>query len=117
MGYGFRIIPFVAAWVLCACVRADANHKQFDITPQPATSALNEFARQADVTLIFSYDLVVSMRSRALHGSYSVEEGLRRLLAGTPLDYRRTRGDTYLICIPEACGPASETSATDSPGQ
>jgi outer membrane receptor for ferric coprogen and ferric-rhodotorulic acid len=114
MGYGFRIIPFAVAWALCACVRADADHKHFDITLRPAPSALNEFARQADVTLIFSYDTVARMRSRALYGSYSVEEGLTRLLAGTSLDYRRTSEGAYLICVPEACGPASETSVTGS---
>lgn len=87
-----------------ACVAADATGKPFDIPAQPAASALNEFAKQADVTLIFSYDLVAGERSRALKGNFTVGDGLTRLLDGTTLGYRRAADGTYLICPLASCG-------------
>ena len=60
---------------MTACVAADAKEKPFDIPAQPAAAALNEFARQADVTLIFSYDLVAEERTRPLKGSFAVDDG------------------------------------------
>lgn len=102
-----------AAWIIAAvfalsgCVRAEPAHKRFDIAAQPAPAALNEFARQADVTLIFSYDLVSGVYIPELKGRYTVEEALARLLDGTRLEYGRSSGGAYLICKPSAargCG-------------
>ena len=84
-----------------ACV---AHGRSFDIPAQPAASALNEFAKQADITLIFSYDLVAGENTRRLKGGFSVDEGLTRLLAGTSLDYRQATEGTYLICARASCG-------------
>lgn len=102
---------------LCSCVRADQSHKRFDIAAQPAASALNEFARQADVTLIFSYDLVTGVQSQPLQGRYSIDDGLARLLLGTPLVHRRSTEGAYLICLFAACEPRVEQSSARSPPQ
>jgi len=75
----------------------------FDIPAQPAGPALNEFARQADIALIFPYDLVANDRTRALQGRYTVDRGLAVLLDGTRLGYRRAVDGTYLICLRTAC--------------
>ncbi len=91
---------------LPACVASGAHGRSFDIPAQPAASALNEFARQADITLIFSYDLVAGKSTHRLKGGFSVDEGLNRLLAGTSLDYRQATDGTYLICAPASCGHA-----------
>jgi iron complex outermembrane receptor protein len=90
---------------ISACVAGDTKGKTFDIPAQPAASALNEFAKQADVTLIFSYDLVAGVRTRPLNGNFTVSDGLAGLLDGTPLGYRRSVDGTYLICPLAACGP------------
>lgn len=91
---------------MSACVVADAKGKSFDIPAQSAASALNEFAKQADVTLIFSYDLVAGERTRTLKGNFTVGDGLSRLLGGTPLGYRQAMDGTYLICPLASCGLA-----------
>lgn len=100
-----------------ACGQADATLKQFDVPAQPAGQALNEFARQADITLIFSYDLVAGDRTRELKGRYTVDHGLTRLLEGTRLTYRQAADGTYLICQREACGPPLAADATPSAGR
>lgn len=113
---GFLLLAFVLTLLgMSACVAADAKGKPFDIPAQPAASALNEFAKQADVTLIFSYDLVAGERTRALKGNFAVGDGLTRLLEGTPLGYRRAADGTYLICPLASCGIAPP-AVLDRPG-
>lgn len=82
----------------------------FDVPSQPAASALNEFAKQADIALIFSYDLVAATRTRQLKGHYTVGDGLSRMLQGTPLSYRQAEDGTYLICLAASCAQDSERS-------
>jgi hypothetical protein len=118
MGRTFELLRGfpLAILLLCllatsACVLADAEDDSFDIPAQPAGAALNEFARQADVTLIFSYDLVAEERTRPLKGSFSIDEGLGLLLAGTSLSYQRAVDGTYLICPSSSCGSAPSTES------
>lgn len=100
---------------MAACVPVDAIGKQFDVPAQPAGSALNEFARQADITLIFSYDLVADDRTHAMKGRYTVNNGLAALLEGTRLAYRQGADGTYFICPRDACDPASGARGEPSP--
>lgn len=100
---------------MTACVAADAKGKPFDIPAQSAASALNEFAKQADVTLIFSYDLVAGERTRALKGNFTVGDALARLLHDTPLGYRQAVDGTYLICPLASCGLVPP-AVLDKPG-
>ncbi len=90
---------------VAACANADTTHKHFDVPDQPAVAGLNEFARQADITLFFSYDLVANVHTHPLKGLYTVPEGLNRLLADTGLDHRQASDGTYLICPKSSCGP------------
>lgn len=103
--------------VTTACVQADTARKRFDIAAQPAAAALNEFARQADITLIFSYDLVAGARTRALEGDYTVDDGLARLLAGTGLGYQQVGDDAFLICRLSSCEPSHRAEGRGAAGQ
>lgn len=64
----------------------DALH-HFDIDAQPAREALNRFARQADVTLVYSSEIIDGHSCAALHGDFTLREGLGRLLEGTGLSF------------------------------
>lgn len=101
------LLLVLAVLLAVSCARTDATWKRFDIPAQPAGVALNEFARQADITLIFSYDLVADDRTHVLKGRYTVDHGLTRLLEGTGLSYRQAADGTYLICPRDACDPGS----------
>lgn len=106
-GYSRGILSLILVLGMSACAPADAQGKKpFDIPAQPAALALNEFAKQADITLIFSYDLVAAERTRPLQGSFAVSDGLTRLLHGTPLGYRQGVDGAYLICPLASCGIA-----------
>lgn len=100
---------FALAFILLAisgCAQADAARKRFDIAAQPAAPALNEFARQADITLFFSYDLVAAARTGPLKGHYTVDDGLARLLAGTGFGYQQVGDGAFLICRLPSCKPS-----------
>lgn len=99
---------------LGACAQADQASVRFDIAAQPAASALNEFARQADVTLIFSYDSVSEARVEPLRGRYFVGDGLTRLLRSTRLSYRKSGDGTYLVCPEATCDSPTEKAAERS---
>ena len=57
----------------------------FDIPPQSADAALTEFAKQANTTLLFPYELAEKVRANGLTGSFTLQEGLLQLLRGTAL--------------------------------
>ncbi len=71
--------------------------RTFNIPAQSAATALNEFARQADITLAFSYELVSGERTNAVQGDLLVLDALARLLKGTKLGFKRVSDKTIAI--------------------
>ena len=61
------------------------NKVYFDIPQQRADLSLTQFAEQADLTLIFPYDIVRKEIANRLVGCFSTDVAVRKLLAGTAL--------------------------------
>ncbi|MEQ8693228.1 MAG: TonB-dependent receptor [Pseudomonadales bacterium] len=59
---------------------------EFAIPAQRADKALTLFAEQADMTLVFSFDIAAKYRANRLEGNYRIKEALRQLLDGTGLE-------------------------------
>ena len=76
---------------------ATERTRTFDIAAQPAAAALNAFASQADITLIFSNALVAGIDTNQVRGAYDIQEALTRLLEGTRLSYSRIGETTMAI--------------------
>ena len=57
----------------------------FDIPQQRADLSLIEFAKQANITLIFPFDAAMEVTANPLVGRYSIEEAVKLLLANTRL--------------------------------
>jgi outer membrane receptor protein involved in Fe transport len=87
--------------------------RHFAIPAEAVGAALNDFARQADVTLLFSSTLVGRVQSGGVQGDFTVTQALGRLLAGTGLGYRQVSPSA--IAIVEGSGrgplPASASAA------
>lgn len=96
---------------LTAVALAEGVQRSFDIGEQPAETGLNEFARQADVTLVFSYENVAGARTKAVRGEYSIDEALRQLLDGTRLSYRQVADRT--IAINNGSGSGSDLRSAE----
>lgn len=62
------------------------NKVRFQIPPSSADRALNLFALQADIQLLYPFDLIEDLRLKGLTGTYTVDEGIKRLITGTCLE-------------------------------
>ena len=58
---------------------------EFSIPELRADKALTLFAEQADLTLIFAFDIAARHRANAVEGKYTVEVAVNRLLEGSGL--------------------------------
>lgn len=77
------VLIVVGFLVLVAC--RDAGTKELDIPEGFATTTLKEFARQADVEIIFDSRSVYGVKTHAVRGSHNPGDALRIMLEDTPL--------------------------------
>ena len=78
------LFPF---WAMAtgAAVQSNAETKHFDIPRQRADKSLIEFAEQADITLVFTFDMARDKTTNRLVGLYDPKEAIELLLDGTGL--------------------------------
>lgn len=74
----------------------------FDIPAQDLNGAILSFAQKAGVRVFFDTQRFGGRRSSSVQGSYSTQEALDRLLAGTGLTYRFTAPNRVTIIDPAA---------------
>jgi outer membrane receptor protein involved in Fe transport len=109
------LVRCLALTLIGAPVYADTALRHFDIQTEAAATALNEFARQADITLVFSSDLVARHQTATIRGDFTVVEGLRKLLDGTGLSFKQVSATTIAISAAgggETADPPSDTPAS-----
>jgi outer membrane receptor protein involved in Fe transport len=70
---------------------------RIDVDRGDLSRALTQLGRQAGVQIAFLPDRVRGRRARALHGTFTVEAALDRLLAGTGLRFQRSPGGSYIV--------------------
>ena len=76
---------------------AAQSQAQYQIAPGPLGSALTRFGVQAGVTISFDTEQARHLKTGGLEGSYSVEEGLERLLANSGLQAERQSNGGYVL--------------------
>jgi len=74
--------------------------RAFDIPPGDLQGALLEFSRVADLQLLYPSAMTAGLATAGVQGSFTPEEALRRLLAGSGLNYRFS--DSGTITLAEA---------------
>lgn len=99
-----------------AQVLAQNQAHAYQISPGALGTALSLFATAANVTLSFNAEQTQGMTTPGLSGSYSVDEGLARLLAGSGLQALRQPNGAYVL-VPAAKGDALQLGATTISGQ
>lgn len=70
---------------------------QLNIPSQPLETALTALARQADLQILFTPDLVRGHRSTEVAGSLSATDALRRLLDGSDIEFVVDDSDTIVL--------------------
>ncbi|HEY2682406.1 MAG TPA: TonB-dependent receptor [Steroidobacteraceae bacterium] len=110
-------IRCLALGLFSAQALADSSLRHFDIQAQPTASALNEFARQADITLVFSSTVVAKYQTAGLKGDYTVLDALRRLLDGTGLHFSQMSPTSIAVNADPAPAGKSGGSGSQSDSQ
>jgi len=82
-----------------------AEQQSYNIPAGPLSQSLNRFASQAGITLSFEPARVEGLRAPALQGSYSAQDGLRRLLAASGLEIVPVSGGYRVRSRQEDDGP------------
>lgn len=80
-----QTITPVCLLLMCFARQALAVEVMFDIPRQRADRALTEFARHADLAVLFPFEEVSRITLNRLAGNYTAKEGLAILLEGTGL--------------------------------
>jgi iron complex outermembrane receptor protein len=108
-------IRCLALTMVSAPAYADNAMRHFDIQAQPAASALTEFARQADITLVFSTILVENHQTVSVRGDFTVQDALRKLLAGSGLTFTQVSETSIAINL-ESKADAPQPGPVKAPG-
>ncbi|MDO6745833.1 TonB-dependent receptor [Gilvimarinus sp. 1_MG-2023] len=70
---------------------------EFDIQQLPANKALQIFAKQANLQVLFSAELVKGLKANSISGFYSIPEAIAQVLSGTGLQPKIT--DSRILTI------------------
>lgn len=95
-----------------ALAQGQAAQINFDIKASDTATALNQFASQAGIHVVFPYDAVANRRVAGLHGRFSRGEALRRLIAGQGL----VIADETSTMISLKAAPLSQNEGVNEPG-
>jgi len=122
---GLGCVAGGAAMGQAGTAASDAQTRTYNIAAQTLGAALQEFAAQAGLQLLFSESDVAGMRTGGLQGSFTKDQALERLLAGSGLGFEFPKADAVIIrrpgnspdSTPARAGAASTTqnSGTGNP--
>ena len=87
-----------------------AETYQLKIDPQPLTTALQQFAKQSGLQIVYFGKVAEGHEAAAVAGNLSAAEALKRLLAGTDLQFEAL--DRHTIAI--STKGAAKTTASSS---
>ena len=94
--------------------------RNYHISAQALDAALQEFASQAGLQLLFSKSDVAGLKTSGLQGNYSTDQALQRLLAGSGLIFEYPKSDAVIIRRPgnsqESSASTAAAGTTEAPG-
>ncbi|WP_447767515.1 TonB-dependent siderophore receptor [Pseudomonas kilonensis] len=109
---GVSVVPMLA---LAAQSGVTASHQSYNIAPGPLSDVLNQFARQAGITLASTPAQTGGLQSPGLKGEYSPDQALSQLLSGSGLVAVSQDGSSYVLQT-QTTGSTMELPTTDIKG-
>jgi iron complex outermembrane recepter protein len=94
---------------------ADVARYELEIQPQPLGAALQEFAKQSGIQIIFFSKLTDGHDAPALSGIYTSETALDALLQGTGLTFHQIDSKTIQVEPKTSPHKAANTTSTGTP--
>jgi outer membrane receptor protein involved in Fe transport len=115
-----RKLRSTVAWTLLAVASARANaqaqdHFAFDLPAETLSQALRDVAVRTGRNVIAPADLVGTQQAPPLSGTFTAEEAVGRLLAGTGLRYRLVEGTLIVERVPFGRAVAAENAEGAAP--
>jgi len=107
LALGLPLLSSAPALAQSAANGGAATHS-FRIAAGPLDAALDQFAREARITLAYDAAALRGLRAASLNGSYTVDAGLAALLAGSGMGAVRLAGGDYTV---RAVAPADAGAA------
>ncbi len=102
----------VTVFGLAGVANAKDSTYRFDIPAESLSQALTDFSQASQHQIIFSENVVHGHKISGLHGSYTVEQALHALLAGTDLEMQ-TNATGVLMVRQKKRQAASDEGATN----
>lgn len=84
--------------------------RSYDIEAQPLSSALDIFARQSGLQVLTPHDRLVGLNAPSLHGVFTPQSALERLLSASPL---QGRIEAHAILIIDTRSPQGRSAGAD----
>ncbi|MHC6226881.1 TonB-dependent siderophore receptor [Pseudomonas sp. X10] len=112
LSLAIALAALAPAPALMAADLSNSSMRSYDISPGPLADVLAQFAVSASVPLSFDPSLLRGQQSQGLQGSYSVQEGFARLLAGSGYSLLGTDSGGYTLAPEVDLGNAVELGAT-----
>lgn len=109
---GVSVVPMLA---LAAQSGVTASRQGYNIAPGPLSDVLNQFARQAGITLASTPAQTGGVQSLGLKGEYSPDQALSQLLSGSGLVAVSQDGSSYVLQT-QTAGSTLELPTTDIKG-
>jgi len=102
----------VAIYAVAVATPAMAQTKSFDVPAQSAATGIPALATQADVQILVSEEAVRGKTIRAIKGSMTVDQAIRRVAADAGLRIVSSDGRTWALA-PANAGNAASPAADD----
>lgn len=116
---GFRtaLMAGTALAMVAGAASAQSGVHDYNIPAESAGDALNAFARQSGMRILFPYDFVAGKQTRAVAGSMSEQAALQQLLQDTGLIVVSRADGVITLGAPHAASAAAEAGpvASDEP--
>ena len=94
---GWAAVVALSFWLPAADADAAGSHRLFDLPAGDASVTLNEFSRQADVQVLFDFNVVKGLKTRAVKGELDASEALTTMLTGTKLAFDFVNDHTLTV--------------------
>jgi iron complex outermembrane receptor protein len=95
---------------------AEQSLRSYAIAAGPLSSALSQFAGEAEILLAVDGQLTAGKQSQGLQGQYSVDEGLAKLLQGSGLQVVRDASGGYSLSAAGEGGASLSLETTEVEG-
>ncbi len=79
---------------------ADPQARNFHIPSQPLANALEVYARESGIEVLYESSIVASLESESVEGTYTPEMALQMMLSKTELKVRYARANAITLSLP-----------------